>query len=471
VASGFAVIAVVSWLVYLLLQSGQLWDETEHAHVAWLISQGKRPLVDFFQHHQPLLWNLLTPYFRLGFGGAGVLLWGRVLVVCSALAAIISLHRLGHWAGAAVFIGLTLLLPELFVTRPETISAALFLVALAIWACGRRGARPVPDILSALAGVAVGAALYASPRFILLGGFFLLMGQHSVRRWIFLCSGAVAFVGLYTVCAGYPLSVVLFNIQFSAHLQHVGHLSYGKPVEFWMLLMMCACAPLAALIMAVARPQRLRSAVFVAYLVVVFVLCNYLAGLFGYSQAYAPFVVAVAITAAWITQRVELPADATGTLALIGAAAVLISGIGALQPWMKLQPLNLLSLIKARDKLGARIPPHEAVLVYPPQSPIAAPDVSYYGSPLLDGQDRLCTAVRTFKTTLRLPACDFLAELVKRPYLTEVGIRMAMRFADVDKATTILLSEYEPLTLDGPLGRVAVRRPSTPMEQAAVHLP
>jgi len=179
---GWAIVA--AWLVYLLLQTGAPWDEAEHAHVAWLLSQGKRPLVDFFQHHQPLLWTLLSPYYRLGFEGAGVLLWGRVLVVCCALATVFSLRRLGHWTGVALWIFLTLLMPDLFVTRPETISTGLILVGLAIWA------GPTTSTLSVvLAGAAAGAAVYASPRFLLLGGFFCVAGASdahalglSVRR-------------------------------------------------------------------------------------------------------------------------------------------------------------------------------------------------------------------------------------------------------------------------------------------------
>jgi hypothetical protein len=452
VAVGLALAVVVPWLAYLLLQAGHPWDEAEHAHVAWLISQGKRPLVDFFQHHQPLLWSLLTPYFRLGFNGAGVLLWGRVLVVCSALAAIISLRRLGHWLGVAVFIGLTVAIPELFVTRPETISTALLLVALAIWA------NPAPDIASALAGMAVGAAVYASPRFALTGAFFLLMGQQSVRRWVFLCCGAIVFVALYTMCSGYPLSEVLFNIEFSAHLQTVGDLPFWRPQEFWLLLFVCAWAPLAVLIVAVRQSDRARSAFFLVYTVAIFLTCDYVAGYFRYAQAYAPFLAALAITAGWITQHLELPPNTRGTLALIVAATFLFGAIAALVPWLGLQPLSLMGSIKARDQLAASIPPQEAVMLYTLHSPIAVRDVSYYGSPIADGRDRLCTAVRGFKTTLRLPVCDFFAELVKRPYLTETNIQKAMRVEDAENATAILRSDYQAQQIGGSMVWLAVRR-------------
>ena len=36
-------------------------DDVEHLHSAWLVYQGKIPYVDFFQHHNPLLWYLFAP--------------------------------------------------------------------------------------------------------------------------------------------------------------------------------------------------------------------------------------------------------------------------------------------------------------------------------------------------------------------------------------------------------------------------
>ena len=97
-------------------------------------------------------------------------------------------------------------------------------------------------------------------------------------------------------------------------------------------------------------------------------------------------------------------------------------------------------------------------MVYTLHSPIAVRDASYYGSPIWDGQDRLCTAVRGFKTTLRLPGCDFFAELVKRPYLTETNIQKVIPVEDADKATAILRSDYQPLQIGGAKGWLVVRR-------------
>ncbi len=39
-------------------------DDVEHLHSAWLVSQGKVPYIDFFQHHNPLLWYIFAPFAR-----------------------------------------------------------------------------------------------------------------------------------------------------------------------------------------------------------------------------------------------------------------------------------------------------------------------------------------------------------------------------------------------------------------------
>ena len=40
-------------------------DDVEHLHSAWLVWQGKVPYIDFFQHHNPLMWYLFAPILGL----------------------------------------------------------------------------------------------------------------------------------------------------------------------------------------------------------------------------------------------------------------------------------------------------------------------------------------------------------------------------------------------------------------------
>lgn len=56
-------IVVGVWAAFWILFNHQpkTGDDVEHLHSAWLVYQGQIPYVDFFQHHNPLLWYLFAP--------------------------------------------------------------------------------------------------------------------------------------------------------------------------------------------------------------------------------------------------------------------------------------------------------------------------------------------------------------------------------------------------------------------------
>lgn len=51
------------WLSFWILFNHEpnTGDDVEHLHSAWLVFQGKIPYIDFFQHHNPLLWYVFAP--------------------------------------------------------------------------------------------------------------------------------------------------------------------------------------------------------------------------------------------------------------------------------------------------------------------------------------------------------------------------------------------------------------------------
>jgi len=60
-----AVLGTVFWLVLSWIGNPIDSDEIEHLHASWLISQGLLPYRDFFQHHNPTLWVLLSPILKI----------------------------------------------------------------------------------------------------------------------------------------------------------------------------------------------------------------------------------------------------------------------------------------------------------------------------------------------------------------------------------------------------------------------
>lgn len=438
----------VMWLLFLFFQRGQIFDESEHAHVAWLISQGKRPINDFFQHHMPLLWSLLALYFRAGFTGAAVLIWGRILVLASGAISLAALWMLGRpaedsrrlisYLGPAAFIALTAFLPELFVIRPETIATVAFLLALVLWNAPGGSAQVV------LAGALAGAAMYATPRFALLGGLFFLIGISTVRRWLSLAAGALCFVGVYTWLSGFEFEKVLFSLRFSSYLQFIGGQAVGRRETTWFGLMLITCLPLFALLFAVPKAARYRSAAVMVYAVFVFLACNHTAGLFRYAQAYAPFIVAVSIAAAYVAARLELPGEPATALALVFPAILLLPSLTFFRP--SRPHFDFLASVRARNRLAAMVPAGGTVLLFTRDNPITVPDASYYGIPLNDGKDRLCRAVRGFHSRFKLPPCDLLKTLQDaKPYLTDSSISAAT--SNEPKAQQVIEENYSPVNL------------------------
>jgi hypothetical protein len=444
--------AAIAWLLFLFFQRGNPWDESEHSHAAWLISQGEKPLEDFFQHHQPLLWSLLALYYRVGFTGAGVLIWGRVLVLLAAATSATALLTLGRDArtsfrlrqclGCAVFAALTVMLNELFVIRPETIAAAMFLGALAVWT------RKQDSLSAAVAGIIAALAVYASPRMALLGGFFLLMGSQTVHRWLVFIAAGLGTIGVYTLASGFSLRKVLFNLRFSSYLQSVGDGPAGMSARFWVALLFCTCVPLAVLALNLPSLHRRRGGIFVAYAVLIFVACHISAGLFRYQQAYAPFLLSAAIAGAWIGARLAFTVRPQTALAPILVALLWFPSSKSLR--MMRPTFDFLASVRVRNRLAALVPPGETVLLYTRDSPITVKSASYYGIPMWDGQDRLCRAVRGFqsKSDFRLPPCDFYETLQSaKPYLTESDIGPMLSARDVPRAKAFINQNYRPLDL------------------------
>ena len=59
----FYIVAFGVWTIFYTETANG--DNVEHIHSTWLISQGKVPYRDFFQHHNPLVWYLFSPLFKL----------------------------------------------------------------------------------------------------------------------------------------------------------------------------------------------------------------------------------------------------------------------------------------------------------------------------------------------------------------------------------------------------------------------
>jgi hypothetical protein len=67
----------------LIHHQPQTGDDVEHLHSTWLVFQHKVPYIDFFQHHNPLLWYLFAPL--VGFFAYDIAVFDTVRIISTCV--------------------------------------------------------------------------------------------------------------------------------------------------------------------------------------------------------------------------------------------------------------------------------------------------------------------------------------------------------------------------------------------------
>ena len=190
-------------------------DEFEHLQFAWLLSQGRTPYRDFFEHHTPVFHLLTAPYFdMIRDTGTGVLLIApfglRVLSTLFTAATallVFAMTRRATGSGTAtmavaLFLSCSFVLEKGIEIRPDTLAALLLVVSA--YAVGR-GLCEAPTTEERLAwgllsGLASGGTLMTSQKGIfavlgILAAAAVLGGRRHGRgtTWAFL---GVALLGM-----------------------------------------------------------------------------------------------------------------------------------------------------------------------------------------------------------------------------------------------------------------------------------
>jgi len=157
-------------ILYGLRQSFDT-DEGQHLHVAILWGRGLVGYRDFFDNHAPLFHVIAAPFVTAAGETPDVLLWARHAMLPIVALLLYALYRLGSslfsaraalWAVAALSI-LPSFLYDSVEFRPDTLWAALWIAALAVWAAG-----PTTTRRGFVLGLLVGAAFVTSVKTIVL---------------------------------------------------------------------------------------------------------------------------------------------------------------------------------------------------------------------------------------------------------------------------------------------------------------
>lgn len=79
-----------------LVTSGCITDTAEHIHASYLVSLGKIPYRDFFEHHNPLLWYLFVPITKIFYRNPLILPVAQGIAVCGNLAVVWLIYKINE---------------------------------------------------------------------------------------------------------------------------------------------------------------------------------------------------------------------------------------------------------------------------------------------------------------------------------------------------------------------------------------
>lgn len=204
-------LVVYFWLAHLRLALDKRYsiDEFQYAHGAWLIAQGEVIYRDFFEHHHPLLHQLMAAVFLV----AGDENPNNLIYLRLAMLPFLTLTLAAAWGVNARCSGPFGLVAALFVlmvptfslmaveVRPDPLAFSLFLSAVAVLYAGRLDRR----VRGAVAGFLLVAALWGTLKVVYYGLVFpaaLAADLVALRRrrasfllghpWAFLAGAAAA---------------------------------------------------------------------------------------------------------------------------------------------------------------------------------------------------------------------------------------------------------------------------------------
>ncbi len=131
-------------ILYGFVFSGfQIVDEFEHLHASWLVSIGKIPYRDFFEHHHPLLWYLSAPLVAALYDNAVVFYVMRSFSFGISLLTVWYIYKFvllfnsksGAWLAVALMLGNLITIYNFYQFRPDNFMNCSFIIGLYYWFC------------------------------------------------------------------------------------------------------------------------------------------------------------------------------------------------------------------------------------------------------------------------------------------------------------------------------------------------
>jgi hypothetical protein len=227
-------------------------DEYQYGHATWLVAEGERPYLDFYEHHFPLSYALHAPIVSEDGSFAERALQLRTIAFAYLLAMAVTLLAGAWWVTRNPFLALlSACLPLVFGFglmssidyRADNFAACLFVICLALLEANRERPR---RRLAAAAGLCFAAAVFMTQKMVFLGGgavVALLAWDLGTRRFgrgerkpcigrpAAFISAAAAFAAVM-LAVGAALGIL--GAAFETTILHtLEHEAYYPRVHFW----------------------------------------------------------------------------------------------------------------------------------------------------------------------------------------------------------------------------------------------
>lgn len=231
-------------LLYAFFFSGfQIVDEFEHLHASWLVSTGKVPYKDFFEHHNPLLWYLSAPLVSLFYDNAVIF---YVMRGVSAGISVLSLFfiyktvllyasKSGAWLAVALTLGNIITVYNFSQYRPDNFMNCCFIIGIYYWFCYMKSRQLKSLVLSflgftfsALFLQKISLLLIAVECLILIMAFGKKMSFKDITLAAFPSLGAAAVFLLFLYQQGAFADYIELNLHFNRAM-----VAYFDRGSFW----------------------------------------------------------------------------------------------------------------------------------------------------------------------------------------------------------------------------------------------
>ena len=134
----FSVSALLVILYASVFSGFQIVDEFEHLHASWLVSIGEIPYLDFFEHHNPLLWYVAAPIVKLFYNNVLIFYIMRFVSFMASILMLFYLYRItlfwgkkeSGWLAIALVLGNIITLYNFYQFRPDNFMNLCFIIGV-----------------------------------------------------------------------------------------------------------------------------------------------------------------------------------------------------------------------------------------------------------------------------------------------------------------------------------------------------